>query len=236
YYVRPKYRGTVPGEASEVRTNAVVTLPNANMEQWNDYKLGTGPHNIPFYECWANGDTDHWWDSNNARSTVFHQAALVYQSTTYPTVSKTKIANSGTFAAEIRTIGVAKNNTNTSAEAYIAGKLFIGSYAFSGKRLWDGTETIQKGHSFQSKPTKLTFAYQYAAYQSGEQFSCEIEVRNQNTVLGTGSFSGGNQNGYTMATVTIDYKNMNLALPVDNIYVMFTSSNSPTGKWIKKLT
>ncbi|MEG1949414.1 MAG: hypothetical protein RR137_03455 [Odoribacter sp.] len=58
----------------------------------------------------------------------------------------------------------------------------------------------------------------------------------QGAYCGTGSFSGENQNGYTMATVTIDYKNMNLALPVDNIYVMFTSSNSPTGKWIKKLT
>ena len=237
YYVRPKYRGEVPGESTCITLEDRQTIPNSDMETWYDYKLGTGPHNIPFYELNVADEPDKWWATNNARSTVYRQAALVYQSTTYPTVSKTKVANSGTYAAEIRTIGGSSTNISSSASGYIPGLLFIGSYAYSGSnRLWDGTETITKGHIFTSKPTKLTFMYQYTAYNSGEQFTCEVELRNQSMVLGKGSFKGGSQSGYTMATVNIDYKNMDVSLPVDNIYVIFSSTDSPTGKWVKNLT
>lgn len=239
YYVRPKYRGTVPGEQCIVKTNTIEVISNSGMEQWYDRKLETGPHNVPFYEVWASGETDAWWTSNNARSTVYRQAALVYQSTTYPTVSKTKAAYSGTYAAEIRTIGCATNNAVSLASIYLPGMLFLGEYSYTGSsRAWDGTETITKGHSFGVKPTQLTFMYQYTAYSSGERFVCDIELRNQNKVLGIGTFSAGAQSGYAPATVNIDYENMDVTLPVDNIYVMFKSStaSSPTGKWQKNQT
>lgn len=241
YYVRPKYRGQVPGEIFEISTESTETIPNTNMEQWNDYKLGTGPHNVPFYEPNMSDVEVKYWTTNNARSTVYRQAALVYQSTTYPTVSKTKTAYNGTYAAEIRTIGCAKNNAVSSASIFLPGKLFIGDYNYTGSsRPWDGTETIIKGHDFSAKPTKLTFMYQYLPYSgSGEKFLCEIELRHQNTVLGKGTFTGSNQDNYTMGTVDIDYTAMDITLPIDNIYVMFKSSESesPAGKnWIKNLT
>lgn len=241
YYVRPKYRGEVPGESTCITLEDRQTIPNSDMETWYDYKLGTGPHNIPFYELNVAGEPDKWWATNNARSTVYRQAALVYQSTTYPTVSKTKVANSGTYAAEIRTIGASNANTIwDKPQGFIPGKLFIGSYSYSGSRLWNGTETINKGHVFSTKPTRLVFMYQYIPYKNvGEKFLCEIELRNKETVLAKGSFSATNQSSYIQGKVEVDYTEMDVTLPVDNIYVMFRSSEveNPAGNdWIKNLT
>lgn len=101
-----------------------------------------------------------------------------------------------------------------------AGKLFLGSYAYS-----NGTETYNEGVSFSSRPASLSGFYTYTndAGDATENGTVTVQLLNGNTVIGQGSAKLSASGSYRAFKVDIAY--VAGAAKATSLRIMFTSSD-----------
>lgn len=150
-------------------TEADLDIPNAGMEEW--YSENGKSSNQKWYYPWSQGATNMDWNTYNP--VTMSQGGSGAGGYAYKATSGTVFtadANSGSSAAQIRTVGWGSGNT-ASGNAFAgrwgfgtckhvsAGQLFLGN--------WDGIDAVQDatpnyGIAFASRPSSMTFMYKYA--------------------------------------------------------------------------
>lgn len=234
YKVRALYRGVIASAEAEATLETPVQLPNSGMEEWstekgetfrisdNVFKKATYYKFYPY----AEGESDKWWDTNNLRSQdgnivlgLGHPVAFA------PCVSYVEdIKHSGNRAALIYTSGHGGGDDSTGEIVYtggaFAGSLFVGSYSWN-----DGTENLNLGHAFSSRPTAVTFWYNYRP-KNQDEFKVYVELRNGDEVIATSSYIPdpiSSETGWNEGRINIQYGEN--PKPVTSICVQFLSTD-----------
>lgn len=146
--------------------------------------------------------------------------------------------HNGSIAMVVRNVGYNlagtdpsyKNQTgNTSFSNYFnpdapaegskaVGKLFLGSYSFSG-----GSENYSEGVGFASRPSALKGFYKYKGNADGENAVVKVSLLNGSTVIGTGTVSLGASAEYGEFTVPVTYSHT--FMKATSLRVMILSSD-----------
>lgn len=224
-------------EILTLTTESEIPLEGGEFENWwskevykkTQWSLGTTGLGIDQWWPHLEGGAS-WWDTRNNLTTSQRSGVSCYY-TSYSGTLATSDSHSGSHAAEISTLGWGEGNTFTGSMTGVviknksAGMLFIGSHAYA-----NGTETIEYGHSFKSRPTRLSFWYKFAPI---DEEACRayvvVENRENGTIeLGRGEWIWNTeQNDYARASVEITYTNTELK--ATHMYVVFlsTTASSP---------
>lgn len=234
YKVRALYRGVIASAEAEATLETPMQLPNSGMEEWSTEKGETFRisdswfKNATYYKFYpyAEGESDKWWDTNNLRSQdgnivlgLGHPVAFA------PCVSYVEdIKHSGNRAALIYTSGHGGGDNSTGEIVYpkgaFAGSLFVGSYSWN-----DGTENLNLGHAFSSRPTAVTFWYNYRP-KNQDEFKVYVELRNGDEVIATSSYIPNpisSETGWNEGRIDIQYGEN--PKPITSICVQFLSTD-----------
>lgn len=238
YQVRAKF-GKYVTEVANVTTYPVIDLENGNMEEWKEEErgyyfaaLGINAQKLRVYYPWKE---DSYWNTNNDFTTRYRDASTASFSTVYlynsfPAVSYTKDANSGTWAAELRNTAAGRGNVSSSESSYefnnVPGELFLGDISISQNGTAvnpDDSYSINKGKPFASRPTALRFYYKYAPYNA-DSWKVYIALYNsEDNIIAENTKTGGKQDSYNFIDVPFNYTDDLNAVPA-KIYVYFASS------------
>lgn len=202
-----------------VTTEAATQLPNSNLETW---EITASESN---WERWA---IEGWATYNNMTtmtSGTRHNTAYVSRSG----AAQSTDAHSGSYAAELRTIGWGAGNgaygsISSSNPKYInKGLLYLGTSPTDYSAL---DQQVVKGVDFASRPSALKFWYKYAKKNSADYGGATIWVKDAaGNIIASGTADNLSEGSYTQVTVPLTY-----ALDVQKaatIYVEFASSNHP---------
>ena len=207
YKVRALYRGALASNEVDVEMEEPKALPNGNMDEW----ISSTRYNQPYYQPWSN---EAWWDSNN--NVTMPKSYSVYPNyKCFPTTTYTEAGVSGK-AAVIRSVAVNGANSEIMGEGENRGILYIGSTSDDG--------TMTEGREWNSRPSKLTFMYQYESYDN-EHFGAYIELLSEDgTVIASEQFlstAGVSVSSYEKAEIMLNY--INSSLKASKIQIRFVS-------------
>lgn len=217
YKVRALYRGSLVSNEIDVEMEEPKALPNGNMDAWTETTRETKVSGIekyqkPFFQPW-DSEIIQWWDMNslvtmpNSITTCFWDNNLAnfkcFPTTTYKTPGYGQMGK----AAVIRTINV--NNANTSGTHFgdnIRGILYAGTTSSDGN--------LSEGRPWNSRPTQLSFKYQYSSYDN-ERFGVYVELyaNGNSSPIATGIFesvNGESKTDFTPQTINLEYSNLEL--------------------------
>ena len=230
YQVRLKY-GKYYKETN-VETYPIIELENGDMEDWNydDGPEASWPSKGPFWKRWyvrTNKDetTDGWCSLNYYTTSNNDPKAYCSNSGTEQSSDK----HSGSYAAEIKTIGWGDGTTAASPFSIIKqntpGELFLGKINNNEK---------EYGIQYESRPTNLIFWYKYNP-EGSHEFTAKIviENKNENVILAEEIFNGSQQDNYVEKNIFINYKDEYKHLEPTHMYILFSSgenSNSEVDK------
>lgn len=202
-----------------VTTEAATQLPNSNLETW---EITASESN---WQRWA---VEGWATYNNMTtmtSGTRHNTAYVSRSG----AAQSTDAHSGSYAAELRTIGWGAGNSaygtiGSDNPKYInKGLLYLGTSPTDYSAL---DQQVVKGVDFASRPSALKFWYKYAKKNSADYGGATIWVKDAaGNIIASGTADNLSEGSYTQVTVPLTY-----ALDVQKaatIYVEFASSNHP---------
>lgn len=213
YKVRALYRNVLASNEVEVELEEPKALPNGNMDEWTEttrttswWVFGTKYADQPFFEPW-NSSVEQWWDTNSIITMPTSITATGINFKCFPTTTfKTPGYEETGKAAVIRTINV--NNANTSGTHFgdnIRGILYAGTTSSDGN--------LSEGRPWNSRPTQLSFKYQYSSYDN-ERFGVYIELyADGNTPIATGSYesvNGESKTNFTLQSINLEYSNLEL--------------------------
>lgn len=209
YQVRAVYREGIETEPVDVELETPQQLPNSGMEEWyieEKKKSGTWPFKDKTYYTfhpYAEGNAgSSWWDTNNDKAQGGTYAlGIWYEGCFASCVSYTEDVHGGSKAALIYLSGCGDSYANTSGSyvgGAMVGSLFIGSY----------NSGIVQGHSFNSRPTSMSFWYKYKPYNS-DAFKVVVSLKNGDKEIATGTYEptaySEEDSEYTYATVDFNY-------------------------------
>lgn len=213
YYVRPKYRGQVPGESTELRTYEALTIPNSSL---NDGYGTTYPKSKnPLYTF--NGG---WIGTRNPQTchTSGVNAFYVSKSSTLP------ISDNGSTVAHLMTIGWGSGNTcsfgNKSGSVInniSAGIVCVGDYN-------SGQDSVYAKSAY-VRPTSLSFVYKASPY-SDDEYLVAIQLVNitdgVESVIGKAEMQSGTaQSSYVSQKLDVSYNDEYKQLPITHLRVIF---------------
>ncbi len=206
-------------------TEAATQIPNSNMESWSTSSIGS-ILGTKYYDYlpYASGETDKWWTTNNPRG-YDYSVARVSVTSCCPVSYNSTVKHGGNYSVQIYTSGHGGGYASTGAILYpagaFAGSLYIGTYKWDR----DDGETVTTGHSFSTRPSSLSFWYEYIPYGT-DQFKAEIEVRAGSEVIARGQYvptaTGTADSAFRQATVNLNYTNTKAKATA--IYVRFLST------------
>ena len=227
YEVRAFYREGIVSEVVDVELESPEQLPNSGMEDWwiETKKI---PQSWPFedktyytFHPYAEGaGSSSWWDTNNDKAQGGTVAlGIWYEGCFASCVSYTTDVHEGSKAALIYLSGCGDGYANTSVTyvgGAMVGSLFIGTY----------NSGIVQGHSFESRPSSLSFWYKYKPYNS-DAFKVVVSLKNGDKEIATGTYEptaySAEDNVYKQATVNFNYTDN--SLKATTICVQFLASN-----------
>ena len=158
YKVRALYREALASNEVSVEMEDPKALPNGNMDEW----LSSTRYKQPYYQPWSN---ESWWDTNN--NVTMPKSYLTYPNyKCFPTTTYTESGVSGR-AAIIRSVAVNGGNSEIMGSGENRGILYTGTTSDDG--------TMTEGREWTSRPSQLTFMYQYESYDN-EHFGAYIEL------------------------------------------------------------
>lgn len=214
YKVRALYRGSLVSNEIDVEMEEPKALPNGNMDAWTEttrttswWVFGTKYADQPFFEPW-NVTVEQWWDTNNIITMPTSITATGINFKCFPTTTfKTPGYGQMGKAAVIRTINV--NNANTSGTHFgdnIRGILYAGTTSSDGN--------LSEGRPWNSRPTQLSFKYQYSSYDN-ERFGVYVELYadGNSSPIATGTYesiNGESKTEFTPYTIKLEYSNLEL--------------------------
>ena len=218
YMLRAKLDDEYSG-ATSFTTEEAAQLPNAGMEEWEKTASESN------WDRWAiNG-----WATYNNMTTMTsgtrHNTAYVSRSGS----AQSTDAHSGTYAAELRTIGWGAGNSaygtiSDSNPKYInKGMLYLGTSPTEYSNL---DEQVVKGSMFTSRPASISFWYKYSKKNDADYGGMSIWVKDASgNVIASATKSNLDASAYTEVTVPLTYNVT--AAKAATIYVEFSSSDHP---------
>lgn len=204
YKLRAGLANTIYSNVISFKTENVSNVPNAGMEEWS---YTDGPKNWaggPYWKKWyvretQNESNEGWCTLNGLTTNVDSRLAYCANSGTERTDDKV----SGSYAAEIKTIGWGSGNTAAGGASSIKnitpGELFLGAV--------NDVTNPNYYYTFDTRPNKISFYCKYEC-KGTRQYSvtCQLYDNNKN-IIAEGYLSEGAVTNYTPKTVTLIYKN-----------------------------
>lgn len=211
-------------------TETAAQIGNAGFEDWNELSWDFN-HNgslngqsspMAYHKPWASGSSDIWWDSNVTQSLRPSLTIGYTYFKCYPLVQYSTDCHGGSCSAQITVANVGNSNSilGTTGTWYV-GELLIGKGNDGSNGNWSRSST---GHSFPSRPTSVTFWYEYIPYGTD---ACQAEIQvmaADGTVIGSASVSADQTvTEWTEAVVPIKYT---VNKKASSIYIGFKASTS----------
>ena len=215
-------------------TEAELQVGNAGFENWAEFGWEFSQPNLAgqsspmtYYKPWSSSNSDHWWDSNTTTS-LFDDLTIGYTFfKCYPLVHYSTDAHSGKRSAQITVANIGNGNSvsklwGTNGTWYV-GELLIGKGNDGSKGSW---KRSSEGHAFASRPSSVTFWYEYAPYSSSDKFSAEVWLKAADgTVIATASLpSGGSASEWKKVDLPLNYTVLNKKAA--SIYIAYKASTS----------
>ena len=212
YHVRAIYNGNEAcvSPVRTVRTEDATQVGNNGFEDWTertytyDQTAFDRNNNFPWYQPWV---SDQWWDTNATDSMKDDVIAAYTYFRLFPCVQYSVDAKSGSRSAQLVVVNVGGANhtaagTGTSGTWHV-GELFLGR----GNEGDDGSwQKVSDGHAFASRPSAVSFWYEYVPYSSSDRFGFEVTVKAADgTDLGTKTITPGSSSDWQQAVVEIPY-------------------------------
>lgn len=212
YHVRAIYNGNdaCVSPVVTIRTEDAAQVGNNSFEDWTekpytyDQTAFDRNNNFPWYQPWT---SDQWWDSNATNSMKDDVIAAYTYFRLFPAVQYSVDAKSGSKSAQLVVVNVGGANsvaagTGTNGTWHV-GELFLGRGNDGDNGGWT---KVSDGHAFQSRPSAVSFWYEYLPYSGSDKFGFDVTVKAADgTVLGTKSFTGGSASNWQQAVVEIPY-------------------------------
>lgn len=230
------------GEASSsspelsITTEPKAQVGNAGFEEWHTeiftYTITwTGTGEREWYLPWNANESDIWWTVNSRRTMLSECTNWNLDFKVFPTVSWSSSNKSeGEKSMQIATVA-------TGAWATAGGGGVVESHA---GEIWIGTandngDHVSDGHSFVSRPSSMSFWYQYSPVES-ETFYMKVELKaNDGTLLASNEIANGAaETGGTV--VTLPFKYLDEGKKVSSIYMVFKSSTASSPGFNKNAT
>lgn len=207
YKVRALYRNVLASNEVDVELEEPTALPNGNMEEW----ISSTRYKQPYYQPWSN---EAWWDTNN-NETMSKSYSTYPNYKCFPTTTYTDGGVSGK-AVVIRSVAVNGWNSEVMGEGKTRGVFYAGSTSEDG--------TMTEGREWFSRPSQLTFMYQYDSYDN-EHFGVYVELISQDgTIIASGQFvstQGVSISNFEKVEVPLNY--MDSSLKAGKIKIRFVS-------------
>ena len=236
YTLRAVYKrgGEVVSTSEEisVTTEPKAQVGNAGFEEWYtgtfNYKIALGTGSREWYLPWGDGEDDIWW-AVNSKKTMLSSCSWgpgSYDYRVFPTVSWSTTYHLGDSGKSIQlaTVAVGANAFSTPSviDKCSAGEIWIGTADNDGNH-------ASEGHSFVSRPTSLSFWYQYSPVES-ETFYMKIELKAEDGTLITSNeiANGATETAGKTITLPLEYS---VNKKVSSIYMVFKSSTADSPKY-----
>lgn len=211
YYVRSIYNENEAcvSPVVTIRTEDALQLGNCGFDEWTekgylyDQTIFDTDNNLPWYQPWT---SDQWWDTNATVSMRDNITAAYSSFKTFPAVQYSTDSKSGK-SAQLIVLNVGDANSTsawggTNGDWYV-GELFLGRGNDGDNGSWS---KVSEGHAFASRPSAISFWYEYVPYSSDDTFGFDVTVKAADgTVLAQKSQKGKAASEWTQMTVDIPY-------------------------------
>ncbi len=225
YHFRSIYNNN-PECASEIVTVTTEKAAQIGNSGFEDYQMVTTKfkplaesyYDRNWYLPYAAGESDPWWACNSMRSMPDrHTGWSVTWCKNFPSSGYVKNAHSGSKAALLFCVNVGGTNTaGTAVETTYNGEIWLGTADNSGN------QAVQ-GHSFTSRPSKLTFWYKYAPTDN-KKFYVETWIKDAqgNVIASSMETAGSAASDWTKFELPFTYTN--LEAKAASIYIWIASA------------
>lgn len=236
YTLRAAYKrgGEVSSLSQEfsLTTEPMAQVGNAGFEEWHTeiYKFTAtlaGTKEREWYLPWNTGEDDIWWAVNSKKTMLSECTNWNLDYKVFPTISwSSSESNRSQGEKSIQVATVATGAWAIPSGGSVtphAGEIWIGSADNNGNHVSDG-------HSFFSRPSSLSFWYQYVPVES-EKFYMKVELKAEDgTLLASNEIPEGMEN-ITGEIITLPLKYSTNDKKVSSIYIVFKSSTNSNPKY-----
>lgn len=240
YTLRAVYKrggeATSLSEELSITTEPKAQVGNAGFEEWHTAShsfnvsadIFGNPHYRDWYLPWNENEADIWWAVNSKKTMLSECTAANLDFKVFPTVSwsSSNKAN-GEKSIQVATVatGAWAVSTGGAVTAH-AGEIWIGTANDNG-------DHASEGHSFVSRPTSLSFWYQYNPVKS-ETFYMKIELKAEDgAVLASNEIANG-ASETAGKTITLPFE-YSVNKKVSSIYMVFKSSTADSPEYNTKV-
>ena len=216
------YSGELP-----ITTEAKAQVGNAGFEEWHSeiYKFTAtmfGTKEREWYLPWNTDEGDIWWAVNSKKTMLSECTNWNFDYKVFPTVSwssSNKIEGDKSIQIATVATGAWAIPSGGSVTPH-AGEIWIGTAD-------DGGNHSSEGHAFMSRPSSISFWYQYAPVDS-ENFYMKVELKAEDgTILAVNEISDGVAES-SGRVITLPFVYTTDGKKVSSIYMIFKSSTKDT--------
>lgn len=213
-----------------ITTEPKAQVGNAGFEEWHteifnyNVVLG-GTKQREWYLPWNEGEGDTWWAVNSRTTMLSSVAAGYYDYKVFPTISWSSSNKSeGEKSIQISTVAVGSAAIASGGVVTPhAGEIWIGTANDDGSHRSDG-------HSISSRPSSLSFWYQYLPVGS-EHYYMKVELKAEDgTLLASNEITEGAEHK-TGEIKTLPFNYLVNNKKVASIYMVFKSSTNSSPKY-----
>lgn len=217
-----------------VTTEPKAQVGNAGFEEWHtetfNFKAGLITKKREWYLPWNDGEGDIWWAVNSKKTMPSSCSSMelgnVYDYRVFPTVSWSSTYKSGNEGKSIQlaTVGVGSDafpSEGSIVNTKIAGEIWIGTANDNG-------DHASEGHAFVSRPSSLSFWYQYESFKDEEKFYMQVVLKAADgTIVASKEIPNGEEGDPSGNTITLPFTySQDVHKKVSSIYMVFKSSTA----------
>lgn len=235
YTLRAVYKrggeATSLSEELSITTEPKAQVGNAGFEEWHTeihvFKksgvLINPTEEREWYLPWNTDESDVWW-AVNSRTTMPSECAGggFYEYKVFPTISWSSSNKSqGEKSIQIATIAVGKAAiVNGGSTTPHVGEIWIGTANDNG-------DHASEGHAFVSRPSSLSFWYQYESFKDEEKFYMQVVLKAADgTIVASKEIPNGEEGDPSGNTITLPFTySSDVHKKVSSIYMVFKSSS-----------
>lgn len=238
YILRAVYKrgGEAVSTSGEINvtTEPKAQVGNAGFEEWHtetfNFKAGLITKKREWYLPWNDGEGDIWWAVNSKKTMPSSCSSMelgnVYDYRVFPTVSWSSTYKSGNEGKSIQlaTVGVGSDafpSEGSIVNTKIAGEIWIGTANDNG-------DHASEGHAFVSRPSSLSFWYQYESFKDEEKFYMQVVLKAADgTIVASKEIPNGEEGDPSGNTITLPFTySQDVHKKVSSIYMVFKSSTA----------
>ena len=239
YYFRTIYNKDtdMTSEPFGLTTETDLQVGNSKFEEWKtevfSYETAFSSGTVDWYLPFSSQESA-WWAVNSKRTmrsyceSGFAGIGTNFNIKNFPTVS---YYNDGSDkSVQIATVATGKaatsNGPGTVEVTKVAGEFWIGTAKDEGRDWSNGDgEHLTEGHAFESRPTAVSFNYQYFPYNN-ENFYVYVELKDKDgvSIFSKEITDGPAENTGKEMRIPIEYND--ITRKAATIYMSFKSSSA----------